>query len=378
MDVFAVVQKDWLVTSIHWLTGAPGVGKSVVAWQAFLDASEGSIAYFDVDQVGMLYPDDEEDEFGFRLKNDAVREMLKNYASAGLDVVLISGVVDAAPGEGGHRLRLPGLRYLLLTVEDAVLRGRILDRGWDRSDAEEVVAEQAALLNVAFADQSIQTTGMPVPDVARMVLGDVARFADNAGGVSTEEVRDTSASPQRQVVVVGARASGCSTVGFGLARASWSTGVRTGFADLDQLSFCRTPYLASICNLELGLQNVIALRSVFATHGAERFVVNGHPRDAKQLDLLRAPSVDTLVVRLRASSDSIRSHIASRFGGDGAARLTGDDLAGATAEHQDQVRLQALRDQELMDEANIGDLVLDVDDATPDDLVATIAAAAWQ
>lgn len=366
------------MTSSLWLTGAAGVGKSVTAWQTFLDATEGSIAYVDVDQIGMLYPDVEHDEFGFQLKNDAVRELLDNYAAAGVDVVLISGVVDASPGDVGHRLRLPGLRYVLLTVNDAILRARVLERGWEEADADEVVAEQVALLNLAIADRSISTDGLPVGDVARQVLDSIRQVADERGSPSAERGGRTGENLDSQVVVIGARATGCSTIGFGLARASWSAGVRTGFADLDQLSFCRTVTRPSVRDLGLGLNNIVALRTVFAAHGARRFVVNGHPRDARQLDVLRHDDLKTLVVRLRASPESIKRHIESRLGGDGAARLIGDDLAGATPQHQDEVRVAALRDQALMDEASVGDLVLDVDGVSVDELVAAIAAKAWQ
>ena len=366
------------MTSTLWLTGAAGVGKSVTAWQAFLDAAEGSIAYVDVDQVGMLYPDVEHDQFGFQLKNDAVRELLGNYAAADVDVALISGVVDASPGDVGRHLRLPDLRYVLLTVNDAVLRARILERGWEEADADEVVAEQVALLNVAIADRAINTDGMTVGDVAQQVLDSVRHVADERGSSSADRRGRTGDNLDRQVVVIGARATGCSTIGFGLARASWSAGVRTGFADVDQLSFCRTVTRPSLRDLGLGLNNVVTLRTVFAAHGAERFVVNGHPRDARQLDVLRHDHINTLVVRLRASPDSIKRHIRSRLGGDGAARLIGDDLAGATPQHQDEVRLAALQEQALMDEANVGDLVLDVDGISVDELVAAIAAEAWQ
>lgn len=339
--------EDRGVIPTLWLTGTAGVGKSATAWHAFNASTTDALGYVDVDQVGMLYPDDDVDEYGYSLKNDAICALARNFAAAGAGRLLVSGIVD--PREPGRAVRLDraDLRYCLLTVDDEVLRGRVAERGWDSVEADTIVAEQAELKDSSFAQAVIDTTEQTVGSVAERVMAELTALppAQNDDGHVADAHQQVA---MRSLFITGTRGVGCSTVGFGLARHTWSQGTRTGFADLGQLSFVRLPGTDTRIDEHLGLFNLATLGSVFANRGAEVFIGNGHLMSTSQVSELRQHLPGTTVIRLRADEEALRNHIHDRFGGN-EARLIGDDLAHATPAHQEWVLNQALRGQQQMD-----------------------------
>jgi broad-specificity NMP kinase len=346
---------------VVWICGAPGVGKSVTAWELFRKRAD--LAYLDIDQVGMLYPDRESDGDGHRLQQHALAALLPNYAER-TDRLLVSGVLDPAlVADPSAPLPRAAAHYCLLTVDPDTLRRRVLERGWTAGDADEAVVEQEALAAAGFADEVVDTSGLAASEVADLV----AAGLPGARATSTPEWADTDPGPSRipSLFVTGPRAVGCSTVGFELARRSWAGDVRTGFADLGQLSFLRGPGTADD-DPDLGLTNLATLSLVFAQHGAERFVANGHLGD-------RPAPEGSILVRLRADEASLRAHVRSRYGGN-AARLTGDDLAAATPAHQEDVLRAAWQEQARLDVARAEELLVDVSDRGVDDVVNEIAA----
>jgi CO dehydrogenase nickel-insertion accessory protein CooC1 len=90
------------VPPVFWICGASGVGKSVAAWALFETlAAEGfRVAYVDIDQLGMLYPAGSDDPERHLLKAEALLALLPGYASAGAQVLVVSGVVDPRLGPG--------------------------------------------------------------------------------------------------------------------------------------------------------------------------------------------------------------------------------------------------------------------------------------
>ena len=71
-------------------------GKSTAGWRLFheLAATGQAVAYVDVDQLGMLYPDDQNDPEGHTLKCAALDALVPGYVAAGAQVLVVSGVVD--------------------------------------------------------------------------------------------------------------------------------------------------------------------------------------------------------------------------------------------------------------------------------------------
>src|SRR5262245_14263534 len=85
---------------VVWLYGPPGVGKTTVAWQLYRRASAVGrpVAFVDVDQLGMCYPEQDEDRGRHRLKARNVDAFRRNFAALGAEYLVVSGVVDAATG----------------------------------------------------------------------------------------------------------------------------------------------------------------------------------------------------------------------------------------------------------------------------------------
>jgi adenylylsulfate kinase-like enzyme len=81
---------------VVWLCGAPGVGKTAVAWKIYerLLRADRAPTYVDVDQLGICYPEHASDPARHRLKARNVAVLRANYAVAGARCLVVSGVVD--------------------------------------------------------------------------------------------------------------------------------------------------------------------------------------------------------------------------------------------------------------------------------------------
>ena len=362
--------------AVLWLCGPSGVGKSVTAWALFeaLGDEGVRVAYVDIDQLGMLYPETEDDPCRYRLKTDALASLLPNYAAAGVQVLVVSGVVDPASPPDVTPL-CPGARttFCLLTVDEATLRQRILDRGWDAEDADEATADARALLEAPFIDAVVDTTGRTVPEVVERVRPMVALVgapADRRPGQGTPSLPPASVD---LTLVSGPRAVGSSTVGFGLARSRWGSGRTTGFMDLQQLAFMRHPDEPGHSNTTLGVANVTTIHRLFALRGAEQVIVSAHLNTPAEHDSVRhsAPDSRVCIIRLHADAATIAAHLRERSGGSDA-RLAGDDLVGASFENQGLILQVALAEQQALEADAAEDLLVDVSGRTIDDVVSEV------
>lgn len=352
---------------VLWICGASGAGKSVAAWALFeeLAAAGKRVAYVDIDQLGMLYPEPDGDPgWHHALKAEALARMLPGYAGAGAQLLVVSGVTDPYAGP-----QLPpgtDLTLCLLAPDPAVLRQRILARGWGPAAADEAVAEDALLRAAPYVDVRLDTAALSVPET-------VARLRGLAHGRPREERQDerTSRAGTRVVLVTGPRAAGSSTVGFGFARGRWRAGRTTGFLDLQQLGFvARDGRTGS--EPDLAIVQLAAMHELMTGRGAELLVVSGHLSVPDRALVRRAlPRATVTVVRLRAGERTLREHVRARVGGSDA-RLAADDLAGAGPEQQDAVVSAALAEQRVLDASAADDAVLDVTGRTPAEVVADV------
>ena len=354
-----------------WVCGASGAGKSVAAWSLFqeLAAAGTRVAYVDIDQLGMLYPAAVDDPgWHHALKGEALAAVLPGYAAAGAELLVVSGVVDPHEGPGKQLPPDTDLTLCLLSPDPAVLRERILARGWSQTDADEAAAESGLLQAAPFVDVRIDTTALSVAEtVAR--LRDVAHVDGEA-----RETRSAATSPSSTGVVLltGPRAAGSSTVGFGLAVGRWRAGRRTGFLDLQQLGFIarggRTDSESA-----LAVRQLAAMHNLMTERGAELLIVSGH-LSVPDRALVRAalPRATVTVVRLRADERTLAEHVRARVGGSDA-RLAADDLLGADQQHQDAVVAAALAEQHTLDTAPADDdAVLDVSGRSPAEVIADV------
>lgn len=359
-----------------WICGAPGAGKSVAAWAltGVLAAEGRAVAYVDIDQLGMLHPEADDDPDRHRLKAEALRALVPGYLEAGAQTLVVSGVVDAGSGPRATLGRDVDLTLCLLSPDPTVLYERILARGWGASDAGDAVAEDEALRTAPFVDVRIPTEGLSVADTA-VRLAVLAQ--DDGPSPPVERGQVASPADIPVTVVTGARAVGASTVGFGLAARHWRAGRRVGvgFLDLQQLGFLARPRSQIAPEVAPAVRQLAAMHDLMARHGASRLVVSGHLSVPDRATLRAAlPAAPVTVVRLRADAPTLEAHVRSR-GARSDARLAGDDLLGADASHQQRVVAAAVAEQAALDAADDDDVVVDVSGRSPEETIDDVETA---
>lgn len=357
--------------TVFWICGASGAGKSVAAWALFkaLAADGVRVACVDIDQLGMLYPATDDDPERHLLKAEALAALVPGYASAGAQVLVVSGVLDPEVGPAAVLASEVDLTLCLLSADPATLRERILARGWDEEDVDEAVAVNAALCDASFVDATIETTRLSVVETVERLRA-LVRVVDLPTAASRSAVR--SPAELGVVVVTGPRAVGSSTVGFGLAMGRWRADLRTGFVDLQQLAFFACPESTEITDAALATTQLAAMHAFLAARGATLLVVSGHLGAADRSTLRDAlPIAPVTVVRLRADVATLEAHVRDRVTGS-EARLAGDDLLGVGAGYQAAVVAAALAEQEHLDVSASDDAVLDVTGHTAADAVADV------
>lgn len=333
--------------SVFWICGAPGAGKSVAGWELFRILANDGIrtAYIDIDQVGMLYPALADDPERHQSKVEALVALMPGYAASGAQVLVVSGVIGPGIRSVAARSGLD-LTLALLSPLPGSLQERVLARGGDADEANEAVAEDAALRGEAFVDFKVQTARLSVAETASVLRPHV-----RASGSPAQELvaARSSAAGARVVMVTGPRAVGSSTVGFGLAMSRWRAGLRTGFVDLQQLTFVAGGVTPHLDLSSLSIVQLAATHQFFTTCGAELLVVTAQLGVGDSTLVRRAlPSARVTVVRLRADMSTLRNHVRARVAGSDA-RLAGDDLLGAGSEHQTAVVAAASAHQVALD-----------------------------
>jgi broad-specificity NMP kinase len=340
--------------TVVWICGAPGSGKSAAAWALFesLVAEGIRVAHVDIDQLGMLYPAEDEPQRHL-LKAEALSALLPGYFTSGAQVVVVSGVVDPEAGPvlgGGLNI---GFTVCLLNAGASALRSRILGRGWDSEDVAEAIAEEKLLRAAEFVDVTVETIGLTLRETVDRLRAHVTPGAPV--GARRSDAR--SAAEVDTVVVTGPRAVGSSTIAFGLATARWRDGRPTGFLDLQQLGFLD----GRNCTVEeaaaLAISQLARMHTLLAARGAEFVVVSGHLTLADRQSIRHAFSKSRVsLIRLRGDEATIEAHVHERVAGS-EARLAGDDLRGAGPAHQSLVVAAAVADQAVLDAAADDDVV---------------------
>lgn len=357
--------------AVFWVCGAPGAGKSVAAealYQAL--ARDGmSVAYVDIDQLGMLYPADNDDPFRHVLKTEALLAVLPGYTAAGAQVVVVSGVVD--PEVGPARLLTAELHTTLglLSADPAVLRERIRARRWDEQDVGQAVADNAALRGACFVDFTIEAAGLSVAQTVEQLRAHVQVVPLCTGATLS---MGCSPGRLRVVLITGPRVLASSRVGFALAQEWWRRNRRTGFLNREQLGFLAGHKPAQPNDPSLQLTQLAAMHALLDTRGAELLVVGGHFGDDGRAALHSVlPEAAVTVIRLRADAPTLQASVRSRVNGS-EARLAGDDLVGAAPAYQAAAVAAAVAEQRHLDALACDDHVLDVSARTIADVVTDI------
>ncbi len=340
---------------VLWLCGAPATGKSTVAWQVFSDlADQGGlcVGYLDIDQIGMLQPPPGTDPRCDRFKVDNLAGIVRNYRTAGAQVLIVSGVIDPEHGHDFAEAAVEAdVTFCHLTVDEPMLRERLAARGWPSEAADEAVIMMSGLADAPFVTTVIDTRGRDREGLAR----EAADLVTAASSVpDTQELLECSAGDV--TIIIGPRAVGKSSVSWGMAMRRWVSGERTAYVDLDQVGFLRpAPFDASLQAANLGVIWRNAL-----SRGANRLIANGMVTTNEDLAILRhaVRPAPVRALRLAASPDKLWERIRARSAG-GPARLINDDLQVAAPDVQRHVHRVAVGQNVEYAASNLGDEVID-------------------
>lgn len=217
---------------VLWLCGAPGTGKSVIAWELFRDHAEPQVAYVDIDQLKMLVPEPD-DPFKVAVAN--LSAFLDVHRRIGTQAVIVSGVIDpeqvpVLEAEVGDRA---AITWCLVVAEDDVLRRRIRDRGWPE-ELVDLVLGDARAWRAAPHGPVIDTTSTTPAEAARYASAHLNLLSPGQNSLPDTEEHASADDPDL-VVIHGPRAVGKSTISWGLFWQRAQHGEPTGYLDADQL-----------------------------------------------------------------------------------------------------------------------------------------------
>ncbi|MEU4895182.1 AAA family ATPase [Streptomyces sp. NPDC044780] len=369
---------------VLWLCGPPGVGKTTVAWELYSQLAQAGteVGFIDIDQLGICYPEPATDPGRHRMKARNLDAVAGGFLAAGVECLIVSGVVD--PARGVHTDSIPRAAPTVcrLRAGHDELRRRFIGRGGDATPVEDVLREADALDRSAFADACVDTSGLPVSEVARRVLARVGAWPPPQSQ-SVGAVEPPGGAVNRAdgpvLWVCGATGVGKSAVGFAVYRRILRAGYTAAYLDLDQIG-CRGPVPADDADdHRLKAGNLAALWRNYRTAGARALVVTGPVRDEAALmaygDAL-SPAEITLC-RLHAGREELTQRIIRRGHGEGW-QQPGDPLRRQPTTRLLGIADQAVASAALLESAGIGDLRLDTDGHTVEQVAdAVLARTQW-
>jgi adenylylsulfate kinase-like enzyme len=366
---------------VLWLCGPPGVGKTAVAWEIHRrlqrDGHDG-IAYVDVDQLGMCFPERATDPGRHALKARNVAALRGSYALAGACGLIVSGVADPTRGPDTDGIGGGEIAVCRLRAEPAELVARLGARRGSPAgaDAAALEREARALDESRFTEWSVDTTNRSVAAVADHVLAALGQWpgtaacADVRRGTVAAHAADGQPDGGDVLWLCGPRGVGKSTVGFRLYLDVLQAGVGAAFVDADQVGF----FGGGSTDHVLRARNVASLWRGFRAAGAEVLVVVGPiatSADARVYERALAGATFTWC-RLQASDAELAARIGTRSDG-GSWAQPGDPLRGRTVAELRDVVTASVADARRLEDHGFG-LRIAVDglsaEATVDHIVA--------
>jgi adenylylsulfate kinase-like enzyme len=375
-------------TSVLWLHGPAGVGKTTVGWEIFsrLTRTGVAAAFVDIDQLGMCYPEQPSDPGRHLLQARNLAAVVGNFAAAGARSVIVAGVVDPARGVPADVIPGAALVSCRLRADAAELRRRFVERSGDHADPEaidDLLREAAALDANNGAGLCVDTSTMSAiavaDDVVRRCGGWPALIGprrDAAQARMADLPASTTATPV--LFLCGAAGVGKSTVGFEIYMGDLNAGRAAAYIDLDQIGFC-SPASADKSHA-VKAANLAAICANYEAAGARQLIVVGPVESVQAAATYAAalPAADITLCRLHAGRDALQLRISQRGRG-GTWSQPGDPLLGQSPGHLRRVAEQAAHEAEELDRASIGDLRVDTDGRSASaiaDLV--VSKAGWR
>lgn len=373
-----------------------GVGKSTVGWEIFTQLTDAGVktAYVDGDQLDLCYPVPP-NHGGDDIRQRNLAAIWPNFRAEGIRCVIVSRDVETGDDLHSYTDRMAGtaLTACRLRVASDELRQRFTGRGWNPHLADVAVRDAEALDRSDFADLVLNTDGLPVRDVARLVReqagGWPPEYPPNTRPRSTTSERwpEHGAAPPASASVrtantrfvpvlwlCGPTAVGKSTVGWEIFNQVVRSGVKAAYVDLAQISFCRPAPYSDPDNHRIKTANLGAMWSTFRSAGARCLIITGEVdhNDTISSYVEAVPGARMTLIRLDASPDQLRDRVLLR-GRDGGP-LAADELKGQPPDTLDRIAEQAARDAEKLERAQIGDLCVETNNRTVQELTRLVLA----
>ncbi|MEZ7125082.1 hypothetical protein ACBR40_07075 [Nonomuraea sp. AD125B] len=371
---------------VLWLSGPTGVGKSSVGWEVFTQLSRGGVkaAFVDADQISLCHPLPEGVTHRLRARNLAA--MWPHFQQEGMQCLVLAGFVHAPEEVREYTALLPEAAFTLcrLRVDSAELKERFLGRGWRPELVEAAVAEADALDRSDYADVCVDTGGLAVPEAARLIR-------ERAGGwpgalpapASSGDLRhhppasQADAAPTPVLWLRGATAVGKSTVGYEIFSQVYRTGLRAAYVDVKQIAALAPVGDDDTDNRRLKAHNLAAVWAGYREVGAQCLVVSGEADsdDTVQAYAESLPGTALTVCRLDAGPATLADRIARRAQGGGPS-IPGDELRGLGPDALRRAAERAAREAEALARAGAGDLRIDTDGRSVQEVAADVRARA--
>lgn len=379
-----------------WLCGPAGVGKSTVSWQLFTELTRAGIpaGFADTDQLCMCYPAPPRDPGRQRIKTQNLGAMIGNYRAAGARCMIVNGVVDPVAGVQRDLLPNAAITVCRLRADRHEVVRRFARRHGPGNDLDEllseILAEADGLDASDFADACVDTTGVLVGEVARLVrdscrdwhgfhgtaLTHRAASADpgTGAGDDTEPSRGTDGADGHIVLICGPAGVGKSTIGFELYLRYLDAGLTAGYVDLEQVGFAVPAAADDPGHHRLKARNLAAIWQTYHAAGARHLIATGRVADeaAFQVYVGAMPAATITLCRLHAGPAELTRRILSRGNG-GSWPQPGDPLRGRQADYLHAVAEQAIADAEGLERAHVGTLRINTDGRTIAEAASLIA-----
>ena len=355
--------------SVLWLCGPPGAGKSAAGWALYdgLARSAARAGFVDIDQLGMCLPAPPDDPERHRLKMRNLSAVARNFRAAGCDAVVASGHLGSSDisslTDWGDSLIICRLR-----ASADELRRRLTSR-----HAPDLVAdslrEAERLDRSSFADACVDTDGLTVAEVARLVRERCGDWPpEPAAGDHADEAAQAptlaGGAGGEVLLVCGATGAGKSAVGFEVFLRQLRAGASAAYVDLDQVGFVSPPVVPADDpgGHRLKARNLADLWLRYHEAGARCLVLSGPVPDARAATVYAGtlPATRVTVCRLHAGPAELAHRISLRGQGRGWPQ-PGDPLTGQPEAHLRLVARRAAADAEALERSGLGDLRIDTD-----------------